>query len=200
VSRDFVWREHGLAVGDEVIGASRRSGSQVDDGTDVFTKGFVRHGEHRRLENVWVSVQRGFDVDGCDVLPTADHEVLGAVDDVQVPVLVQSAEVAGAQPATGKRGLRLVVATPVPRGDRRAAQPDLADLTGGDLGAGLVDDPDVADRDWNADAGRGRAAYSAPPVAENSADDSVIPGLLSGGEQQMLSLALALVQPGCDRR
>ena len=50
-----------------------------------------------------------------------------AVDDVEVAVRVETAEVAGVEPAVGERLGRLALAAEVAAHDRRSLQPDLAD-------------------------------------------------------------------------
>ena len=55
------------------------------------------------LEHAVVAVERGLDLLRVDVLAAADDHVLDAVDDPQVAVLVEDADVAGVQPAVDDR-------------------------------------------------------------------------------------------------
>ncbi len=86
--------------------------ADADDRADLLAEPFVGHADDRGFGDVRVLVQRGFDLGGVDVLAAADDDVLQAVDDVEVAVGVETAEVAGVEPAVGERLGRLVARRP----------------------------------------------------------------------------------------
>ena len=73
-------------------------------------------------------VERSFDLGGVHVLAAANDDVLEPVDDVEVAIVVEAAEVAGVEPAVGERLGGLPFTAEVAANDRRAFEPDLADL------------------------------------------------------------------------
>jgi hypothetical protein len=65
-------------------------------------------------------LQDGLDLLGIDVLAAADNRVLDPVDDSQVAVRIEDADIAGMQPAVADRlGGRLLEGELVPRGVRQ---------------------------------------------------------------------------------
>ena len=58
----------------------------------------MRHADHRAVRDVGVLEERGLDLDGVDVLAAADDDVLRAVDDVDVALVVDARDVPGVQP------------------------------------------------------------------------------------------------------
>jgi hypothetical protein len=101
-----------------------------------------------------VLVQDLLDLPRVDVVAAADDQVLLAVDDGEVAVLVDPADVAGAEPPVGDRLGRLLGAPPVALHQVVAADRDLADLALGNLGALVVDDPHLHPPDRRADRTR----------------------------------------------
>src|SRR5439155_8667881 len=95
-----------------------------------------------------------FDFEARDVLATSDHHVLGAIDDVQITLVVDAAEVTRLEPATAERLLGRVRPVPIPGHDRRARHPDLADRAECDVATVTIDDAEVEHGDRNSDAGR----------------------------------------------
>ncbi len=73
-----------------------------------LAEALVGQAEHRAFGNVGMGVDRLLDLDAGDVLAAADDDVLLAVDDEQIAVLVEIAEVAGEEIAVGahRRGRR----------------------------------------------------------------------------------------------
>src|SRR6266542_2505437 len=63
----------------------------------------IRRTDHGGLEDRGMAVQDGLDLLGIDVLAAADDHVLDPVDDPQVAVGVEDADVAGVQPAVAER-------------------------------------------------------------------------------------------------
>ena len=82
-------------------------------------------------------LQRVLEVGGADVLAArGDDELLLAVDDLEVAVLVDRADVARVQPAVDDRFVGLVGLLVVPLEDVAAAADDLAVVGDHDLAAG----------------------------------------------------------------
>src|SRR5262249_19876098 len=90
----------------------------------------VRDPEHPGLLHGGVGEQYRLDLRRVDVLAARDDQVVAAVDDVQVPLMVQVAQVAGVQPAVPECARGLVRAIDVAGGDHRATDENLADLAG----------------------------------------------------------------------
>ena len=107
--------------------------------------------------------ERVLDLLGIDVLPAADDQVLDAVHQGEVAVLVEAAHIAGVQPAAddGRRGrLRSIQ---VAAHDIRTTDDDFTDLTRGYLRALFVDDGDPLPRKRRAH--RPQFAYSDDRIA-----------------------------------
>ena len=88
----------------------------------------VRPPDHRRGDDVRVGEHRVLDIPRIDVDAAADDQVLEPVDDVEVAVGVEPADVAGVQPAAAHRVRRLGVGVPVaghqrPGPGRRSRRP-----------------------------------------------------------------------------
>ena len=102
-----------------------------DDGVDDLAPTLVGDAEDGRLEHGGVGVEGVLDLGAVDVLAAGDDHVLGPVDEVQVAVGVEVADVAGAVPLAVEHGLgRLLGLVPVPGHHVRALDHDLADLAG----------------------------------------------------------------------
>src|SRR5271163_952608 len=84
----FVRRHSLLDVADELLGGDRGSGLEFDEGFDLFAQQVIGHADDRRLRDRGVGVQHLFDLAGVDVVAAPDDEVLLAVDDEEVAVLV----------------------------------------------------------------------------------------------------------------
>ena len=91
------------------------------------------------------------DLDAVDLVARAVDHVLEAIEDPQVAVGVEAADVARAPEAGGKGGGTRRGRLPVAGHDHRAADPDLARNAGQKLATGLVDDPQIATGDGEAD-------------------------------------------------
>src|SRR5206468_2713062 len=114
-----------------------------NDCADVLAEHRMWDADDGGLDNVGMFVQRALHLDGVDVVATADQHVFRAVDDVQETVLVEAAEVTAVHPAVLPRprgGLRVVEVAALAGGDM---EQDLADLTGCDVVAVVVDDLDA---------------------------------------------------------
>ena len=101
---------------------------------------------HRRM-----LVEHLLDLARVDVVAAADDHVLLAVDDEVVAVGIDAADVAGVEPTVRVDRLgRRVGALPVALHDIVAADGDLAGVARGDIGACLVDEPNLDARDRGA--------------------------------------------------
>jgi hypothetical protein len=112
--------------------ARRGRGPRVehDRSTNILTEPRMGHGEARRLAYRRMSEQRLLNFVGRELLAAAIDFFLAAADDGQDSVLVDSAEVAGRQPAIDKAGgLALDIVEQVIRHDTGSTQHHLAGLT-----------------------------------------------------------------------
>src|SRR3954463_13959614 len=92
----------GDALLDERAQVPRRRpgpGLERDRRPDLLAEGLVRDADHRRLADVRVLVDDLLDLARVDVEAAADDDVLLAVDDVVVAIVVDARDVAGAKPA-----------------------------------------------------------------------------------------------------
>ena len=97
-----------------------------------------------------MGVERFLDLAGIDVVPAANDQLLLPVDEEEVSVLVEIAEVAGREPAVrvDRLGCRCGV-VPVPGDHRRSAEPHLADSVLACVDAQLRRAEWLADRPWS---------------------------------------------------
>src|SRR6266508_1815464 len=116
------------AVRAEVLGRRGRVGLELHDRLDLLAEHLVRDADDGGVDDIGMLEQGLLDLDAVHVLAAADDHVLRPVDEVEEPVLVETTDVAAAEPAV--RGDRLggrVGSVPVPAAhDRGSAQPDLA--------------------------------------------------------------------------
>ena len=103
----------------------------VDHRHRHFAEPLVRRAEHRRFCDRGAGVAFGLDLGRGDVLAAADDDFLLAVDDEQITVLVEVADVAGAEISVGgeRRRGRFRIA-PIALDVRRAPDCDLTRLAG----------------------------------------------------------------------
>ena len=86
---------------------------RVDHGDRHLAQPVVRHSEHAGLGDGGAGVDLRFDLGAGDILAAADDDVLLAVDDEQIAVLVDVADVAGADVAVrGEGGARSLPGPP----------------------------------------------------------------------------------------
>ena len=109
----------------------------------------VRHGDHGGLQDVGVGGQHFLHLDGGDVLPAADDDVLAPVGELDVTIRVDHREVAGVEPAAAEGVLGGLVVIEVTGHDGVGTHQDLAGrrAVGGHRPGLLVSDQDVAHRD-----------------------------------------------------
>ena len=101
---------------------------QHDDGDDFLAEPVVWLADDGGLADAGVGEQDFLDLARVDVVPAADHQVLGPVDDEVEAVLVRVADVAGVQPAAGQRARCRLRPVPVALHDVVPADLDLAEL------------------------------------------------------------------------
>ena len=153
----------------------------------------VGHADDGGVDDVGMLEQDLLDLDAVHVLAAADDHVLGPVDEVEEAVGVEAADVAAAEPPLGRDRLRVRL-RPVPvaaQHDRRPAQPDLAGLADGHVGAVLVDDPDLHRRHGPAH----RVGMGGVVVADVRGRDRRRLGEAVGGGEGLLDLREALPDP-----
>ncbi len=111
-----------------------------DGGDDRLAPALVGQPEDGHLADGRVAHEDLLDLDRVDVLAAGDDHVLLAVDERDVAVLVDLAEVAGVEPAAAERLGRRLRQHPVPGEDVLAAHEQLADLAHGDVAVVGVDE------------------------------------------------------------
>ena len=148
VTRVLVGRDALLDECLQVLRRRVRTRLQRDGGADLLAQLGVRHCHDRRLGDGRVLVEHLLDLAGIDVVAAADDQVLLAIDDEEVAVLVDLREVTGVEPAAAHRLGRRVGTLPVALHHVRALDDDLPHLALRDLLVVLVEDLhlDVADR------------------------------------------------------
>src|SRR6478736_7932299 len=99
--------------------------------------------DDRSLEHPGMGVEDVLDLLRVDVLPAPDDQVLDPVDQGEVAVVVEPADVAGVQPSAAQRLGRLLPPAEVAAHDVRAADDHLAGLPGRQQRVGPVHHTDV---------------------------------------------------------
>ena len=79
----------------ELVGGDAGTRHQRDHGADLLAEDVVRHADDRGVDDIRVLEQHGLDLGAVDVLAAADHDVLGAVEDVDEALVVDPRDVAG---------------------------------------------------------------------------------------------------------
>src|SRR5690349_18756908 len=90
---NLVIRERVPAVSHHILGAEDLSWFQHDTGHHELTPLRVRYSEDRGFANRGVPVKNRLDLAGVDVLAARDDHVLRAVQDVEIPVRILTADV-----------------------------------------------------------------------------------------------------------
>src|SRR6476659_9973312 len=132
----------------QCLGRSVASLAQHDERDRRFAPGFRRHADDARFLDIRMRANDRFKITWIDIEAAGNDHVLAAVHQLQEPVGIETADIAGAYEALargiapfGFRGLfRLVV---VAVHHRRRVADDLADFSRADLAPVLVDQADV---------------------------------------------------------
>src|SRR5690242_2460993 len=119
------------------------AGAEANEGDGNLAPGGIGDAADTRLGDIGMREQGGLDLGGIDVLAAGDDEVGATVEDVEVTVRVQVAEVAGGEPAIAEGGGGLVGAIVVAGGDGGTAQGNLAGSAGGGGRAFLCEDAEL---------------------------------------------------------
>src|SRR5580698_8347867 len=110
VLRCLVLRQVRLAMGDELSGRDLGSGSRHDERAHLLAHARIGDPHDGDLQDRRVLADDVLHVLWIDVQPAADDEILLALDDEEVPVVVEVAHVAGVEPPVTERlGRRLRV-------------------------------------------------------------------------------------------
>src|SRR5690348_14757071 len=102
----FVMRDLAFAEGLDLLGAGAFAGFELDPGAKLLAVFLIGHAHNLHRFHLGMAEEELLDLAGIDVLATADHHVLDAADDVEVPVLVHGGEVARMHPAGAVDRLR----------------------------------------------------------------------------------------------
>src|SRR6266508_4234819 len=140
----------------------------VREGVDGEDEPRVWYAYNDRLMDVGVAVEDLFDLARVDGVAAADDDVLLAVDEEEVALVVDVPDVAGFEPALVRYGLAgRVFVSEIAAHDPRAADEDLADRSAVDASIGAVDRlADRAELDGTAETVSGHdAACLGQPVA-----------------------------------
>src|SRR6185437_638820 len=149
--RVLVGRHLALDVVAQLLGRGRRALLERDGGADLLAVLVVGDAHDRGLPDRRVLVEHLLDLARVDVVAAADDQLLLAVHDVEVAVLIDAAHVAGVQPAVDDRLGRRLRPLPVALHHVVAADDDLAHLALGHLVAVVVDHPHLHVLDRGAD-------------------------------------------------
>ena len=133
---------------DQLFGGGGGAGFQHHASGDRLAEGAVGHADHRRVGHRGVLHQRDLDLLGIDVEPAGHDHVLGAVDEIEEPVGVEIADIAGAEPVAVERGdgglgVAEIFAHHRCAAGRAGADQKLAGLALGHILAVRVDDADL---------------------------------------------------------
>src|SRR5579872_7486103 len=147
VPRVLVRRDLALDVVAQLLGGDGGARLEGHRGGDLLAERLVRHADHGGLGDRGMLVEHLLDLARVDVVAAADDQVLLAVHDVEVAVLVDPGQVAGVEPAVADRLGGGLGPLPVALHDVRPADDDLAHLALGLLAVLVVHDPhpDVPD-------------------------------------------------------
>src|SRR4051794_27425863 len=165
-----------LAVVAQLLGGGLVTLLQGHDGDHLLAELGVRHPDHRRLGDRGMLVEDLLDLARIDVVAGADDHVLLAVDDEEVPVLVDLRQVAAVEPAVADRLARGIGPVPIALHHVVPADDDLADLAAMHLVVLLVDDLHLDALDRGTD--RARLALAV--------------GVVEGSHRRRLAEAVAL--------
>src|SRR3990170_2323004 len=97
--RNLVAADVRPAMVDDLLGRERHTGFGHDDREQRLAVPIVGNTDDRRLADAGVTVQNGLDFAGVNVLAAGDDHVLLAVDQEEIPILVEAPEVAGMKPS-----------------------------------------------------------------------------------------------------
>src|ERR1700738_1664266 len=115
----------------EVFQRERRIAAQNDNGLARLAAIGIGNADYDCLGDSRMGINRAFNVGGIDIVAAGDDHVLEAIDDEQIAVLVEIADIAGPKEPIDHRTLGLVLAVPVALRDLRTGNDDLAALTAG---------------------------------------------------------------------
>ena len=166
-----------------------------DEGLDRLAGVWMWHTDHGRLLDLGMPGEHVFHLGRVDVEPRHDHEVLGAVDEIEVAVVVDGRHVAGLQPTVlGEDGVGCIGVLVVAGEDVVAAHPDLAGVTDQGVTAGLAHEPDLDALEGATDrteshlaphTGGTRRRRLGQPVALVDRDTEAVEHLLRDGDRQL---------------
>jgi hypothetical protein len=99
--RDLVSGDLAVEEGEQVVRVQSGAGAEHDDRPAYLAPPLVGHADHGTFRDGGMLVDHLLDLGRVDVFPARDDQVLEAVADVQVAVLVGDRDVTGVQPTVG---------------------------------------------------------------------------------------------------
>src|SRR3954451_4865964 len=161
--RDFELGELAVEEGAQFVAAHALPVLHETDRHRHFTQALIRGSEHGGLGDGGAGVAFGLHLRGRPILAAADADLLLAVDDEEVAVLVEIADVAGPNgPVSGQRFRRRRVVSPIAFDVGCRADADLADFARRQLAVAGTEDRNLDQRFLRA-PGRGRLGRIAAP-------------------------------------
>jgi PAS domain S-box-containing protein len=154
LARHLVPGQGTTAVLDEVFQRDAAAGPERHEGHRLLAEDGIRAPDDRGFEHGGVGVKNVLDFLGVDVLPAPDDQVLDPVDQGEVAVVVEPADIARVQPATAQYLSGFLWPAQVAAHDIGSADDDLARLPGGQKLACRVDHADLDARQRQPDAAR----------------------------------------------
>ena len=101
----------------------------INDSARQFTQAFIRQAKDAGFGNGGMFVKCGFDFLAADILATTDDDVLLAIDDEQIAVLVKIADIAGTEiSVVGHALCRCIWPVPIAGKERDGTDGDFAPL------------------------------------------------------------------------
>src|SRR6516165_10032051 len=131
---------------DDRLGGRWLSRFSHHDRLHLFAPTLRWHADHGDLAHSGAASERVFDFSGIDVLPTGDNQILDAVVNIEVAIIVEIAGIAGAQPAIRYRLRGRILLTPVLLHEIVTAHGDFTDLTSRERPAAPVHHADLHTR------------------------------------------------------
>ena len=175
----------------QFIGIEGMAGSQLNSSANNLPEPFVRNRKHARLNNGGMSVNGRFNIQAGDILAAANDDVLLAIDDGYIAIIINPAEVTGFKPTVlqhVRRRFRLVQIT---AHVGRALDGNFSDFAVGQLLSMIVQDFELLQRRVEATTGIGAGDIIGAP--DTNADGVCLGHTPAGGDGYMGELFVQFI-------